>query len=218
MNSIYHDLPDTSLTRASELAEHGTLGSKVEVSILKDNKGSVTAKLQAELLQGTSSKLSKRVGSKLGGSLAIASRKDLDGGRRETSLDGELGESEGGVGSLGRRLDNDGAAGGQRRGDLSGDHGSGEVPWCDDTAHANGLADGHEGGVRSGRGNGDANEGSRTVLLVNENQVIPLPQKGSSAGASCAIEVLCLSSIGALDGSLEVLEGAIGDLTENGGS
>lgn len=53
---------------------------------------------------------------------------------------------------------------------------------------------------------------------MRENQVIPLPQKGTTAGTSCAIKVLCLGSIGALDGSLEILERTVGNLAEDGGS
>jgi hypothetical protein len=55
-----------------------------------------------------------------------------------------------------------------------------------------------------------------TILLVGKNQIVPFPQQSTSAGASCAVKVLCLGDIGALDGSLEVLEGTVGDLAEDG--
>ena len=58
----------------------------------------------------------------------------------------------------------------------------------------------------------------RTVLLVGENEVVPLPQQGTSAGTGCAVEILCLGNIGALNCGLEVLEGTIGDVSEDGGS
>jgi hypothetical protein len=154
------------LTRASELAEHGALGSEVKISILKDNERGVATELQADLLQGASSKFGKvlsnasgtserdlldeRVCAQFGSSLTVASGKNLDSGRRKAGLDGELGESKGGVGSLGGGLDDDGASGSQSGSDLAGDHGGGEVPGGDDTANTNGLADGHEGGVRRG--------------------------------------------------------------------
>jgi hypothetical protein len=160
------------LSGASELAEHSTLGSKVKVGILKHNERSVATELQAQLLQGTSSKLGKvlantgrtserdllnqRVGSKLSSSLAVTSGKNLDGGRRKTGFNGELSESEGGVGSLGRRLNDDRATGSQSGSDLSSDHGGGEVPGCDDATDTNGFTDGHEGGVRGGRRDRDA--------------------------------------------------------------
>lgn len=53
---------------------------------------------------------------------------------------------------------------------------------------------------------------------MRENQVIPLPQKGATTGTSCALKVLCLGSIGALDGSLEIFERTVGNLAEDGGS
>lgn len=59
---------------------------------------------------------------------------------------------------------------------------------------------------------------SLTILLIGEDQLVPLPQKGTSAGASCGLEELGLGGIGTLDGLLEVLEGAVGDLAEDGGS
>jgi len=154
------------LTRASELAEHGALGSEVKISILKDNERGVSTKLQADLLQGTSSKLGKvlsnasrtserylldeRVCAQLSSSLAVASGKNLDSGRRKAGLDGELGESKSGVGSLGGGLDDDGASGSQSGSNLAGDHGGGEVPGGDDAANTDGLPDGHEGGMRRG--------------------------------------------------------------------
>jgi hypothetical protein len=64
----------------------------------------------------------------------------------------------------------------------------------------------------------DIRKRQRTVLLVRENQVIPLPQKGATAGTSCALKVLCLGSIGALNSSLEILEGTVGNLAKDGGS
>lgn len=56
-----------------------------------------------------------------------------------------------------------------------------------------------------------------TVIGVGHHQVVPFPQEGTSAGACCALPELGLGLVGALDGILEVLEGAVGDLAEDGG-
>lgn len=59
---------------------------------------------------------------------------------------------------------------------------------------------------------------SRTVILVGHDELIPLLQERASAVASCALPELGLGDLGALDGGLEVLEGAVGDPSEDGGS
>lgn len=166
------NIPDASLSRASELAEHSALNSKIEIGIIKNDERSIATKLQADLLKGTGSKLRQhltntsrpsegdllhlRVSRQLSSSLAITRRENLDSSRRKASLDSELDEGGARVGGLGGGLDDDGAAGCEGGGDLAGDHGRGEVPGRDDAADADGLADCHESGVGSGRWDRDA--------------------------------------------------------------
>ena len=65
---------------------------------------------------------------------------------------GELGQREGGEGGLGARVDDDGAAGGERGGGLAGDHRGGEVPGRDQRGDAGGLAPELDLGVVQVRG------------------------------------------------------------------
>ena len=67
---------------------------------------------------------------------------DIDDAIGDSSPLGELGEEERAERRLLGGLDDHGAAGGQGRGDLDGEHGGGEVPGDDDPGDAQGLAEG----------------------------------------------------------------------------
>jgi hypothetical protein len=170
-------LPDARLPRAAELAEHGTLDSQIEIRVVKDDKRRISTQLEADFLQrtrrqlgqhlsyagraGETKLLDQRVRSQLGGGLAVLGGADLDGGGRQTSPNRQPGEGDAGEGRLAGRLDDDGAAGGEGRADFPGDHGRREVPWRDDGAHPDGLAEGHESCMGGGRRDCDTVRTSR---------------------------------------------------------
>lgn len=56
---------------------------------------------------------------------------------------------------------------------------------------------------------------ARTIFGVRDDEVVPFSQQRAAAGAGGALEKLGLRLGGALDGGLEVLEGAVGDLAED---
>ncbi|MNM58390.1 hypothetical protein D3C81_696210 [compost metagenome] len=73
---------------------------------------------------------------------------------RDTGLMGQLGHAQGAEGGFLGRLDHDRATGGQRRGNLPGQHQQREVPRQHQADHADGLTHHHGHGRVAGRGSG----------------------------------------------------------------
>lgn len=65
------------------------------------------------------------------------------------------------------------------------------------------------------KGNASRLQGRLTVFSVRDDKVVPFPQQRPAAGARRGFKEFGLRLGGALNGGLEVLEGAVGDLAEN---
>lgn len=137
---------DAGLAGGLELADDGAVEGQVQVGVVEDDEGSVSAQLEAQLLEGVAGlaheDLSDPGGAGEGDLLdnvGFAQRQSDLGGVFEGGHDvdyaggdtGSLAEDSQGVGGEGGftgALDDDGATSSQSGSDLSGDHGGGEVP------------------------------------------------------------------------------------------
>ncbi|MNK46889.1 hypothetical protein D3C87_656840 [compost metagenome] len=127
----------------------------VQVGVVEHDEGRVAAQFQRQLLDGGRALLHQRAAdfgrpreaqlahdiafAQRGADIARAAGDDVEHARGHAGFFSQHGQRQRGQRRLLGRLDHHGAAGGQRRTDLAGDHGGGEVPGRDRGGDADGL-------------------------------------------------------------------------------
>ncbi len=153
------------LADVAELREHRALDRLVEIGVVEHDEGGVAAELHrgaqhagGGLLQqlhadrggpGERELAQARVGDDaLRDRAGVGGRHDVDDAGGEPGILQDLSEEQRRQRREGGRLDDHGAARGERRGDLAGGHGEGEVPRGDEVAGPHGvLRDDHAAGA-----------------------------------------------------------------------
>ncbi len=151
---------DAGLARVAVLRGHGARHGRVHIGVVEDQEGRVAAQLQTHLLDGVRRLLHQQTAD-LGraGEADLAHRligrqfaadgrgragDDVEQAGRQARLFRQNGQGQGRERRLAGGLQHHGAAGGQGRADLAGDHGGGEVPRRDRAHHPDRLAQRHQ--------------------------------------------------------------------------
>src|SRR3954469_3385732 len=135
---------DAGLAGVAVLRSDGAFDGAVEVGVVEDDEGGVAAELHRDLLHrlrrllhqllaalgraGEGDLLDVRVRGQLGAYLARRAGDDVDDPLRDAGLGAQHAPGKARIGRQRRRLDHRGAAGGERRPELAGDHRGREVP------------------------------------------------------------------------------------------
>ena len=159
---------DAGLTHVAEFREHRALDRGVDVGVVEDDERRVAAELEPDLLhrrgglphqQFADFRRAGEADETHGGVLAqdLADRRgvaryDVEHARRQPRPQGQRAERQSGERGFRRRLDDGGAADGERRRDLAGDHRRRKIPRRDRGDDADRLAKGDEAGIGAMRG------------------------------------------------------------------
>ncbi len=161
---------DAGLAHVAEFRDHGAFDRGIEIGVIEHDERRVAAEFEAELLhadRGLPIKNLAHFGR--AGETDHAHRRMLaqhlaDGSGltgqhvehtlREAGLLGQRSQRQRGQRGFGGGLEHHGAARGQRRRNLAGDHGAGEIPGRDGAGHPDRLADCQQTRIAARRGNG----------------------------------------------------------------
>ena len=159
---------DACLAGVAELGVDGALDSGVQVSIVEHDERRVPAQLEGEPFDRPGALRHEQfsdfgrpcegehphglVAGEDGSDSHGVTVDDVEQARRQPGTRPELSQSEPGQRCLAGRFQHYGAAGGQGRGHLAGDHKGREVPWRNGRDHADGLAQAEKPPATSVRG------------------------------------------------------------------
>jgi len=162
-------VPDAGLTRVPEFADDRSLDRFLKICVLKDDERGVSTEFHGHFLHCSSGKfgqhfpdacapgeadlLDNGVRGQFRSRLSIFCGDDMDAVGGDARFDCQLGECQTRIRCLTRWLDDDRATGRECRRNLSSNHGRRKVPWCDDSAHSDGLFECENGGVGKRRRN-----------------------------------------------------------------
>ncbi len=163
---------DAGLPAIAELRRDRAFHRKIEIGVVENDEGGIAAEFEREPLDAVCSAAHQQrtdAGRAGEGDLAYRlvrhelvtdrrrhARDDIDDAGRNAGALGEHAEGERREGRELRGLDDHRAAGGERRGDLPGDHRVGEIPRRDDGADADRFLQHDDAAVRRRGGNGVA--------------------------------------------------------------
>ncbi len=160
---------DARLPAVAHLGDHGAFDGGLDVGVLEHQERGVASQFH-RAIQDAGGRLRQQGGAHLGGPrerqlpyprVPEHDRDDLRGAvrrhhvqhsGRHSRLFQQLCHGQGGQRSVGSRLEDHGAAGGDGRPDLAGGHGGGEVPRRDQHRHSHRLVDGEDALVTGGSG------------------------------------------------------------------